>query len=147
MCIELNKGYRLIYFFLSSRRRHTRFDCDWSSDVCSSDLAEVRYAKFWVDCFRLDPANSGKDPRVNETYKAAYLIFGKALTSLKLRINPEERSKRRRNLNAAFSDKLDELRTKWEELDSHAAADLTEELRTSAIPILRAEWKVIETGG
>src|SRR5256886_10602403 len=25
--------------FFSSRRRHTRFDCDWSSDVCSSDLA------------------------------------------------------------------------------------------------------------
>src|SRR5688572_13590651 len=25
-------------FFISSRRRHTRFDCDWSSDVCSSDL-------------------------------------------------------------------------------------------------------------
>src|SRR2546430_12519058 len=23
--------------FFSSRRRHTRFDCDWSSDVCSSD--------------------------------------------------------------------------------------------------------------
>src|SRR2546430_11176566 len=28
----------LEYFFFSSRRRHTRFDCDWSSDVCSSDL-------------------------------------------------------------------------------------------------------------
>src|SRR2546430_7258497 len=27
------------HFFFSSRRRHTRFDCDWSSDVCSSDLA------------------------------------------------------------------------------------------------------------
>src|SRR5256886_13717706 len=27
-----------IIFFFSSRRRHTRFDCDWSSDVCSSDL-------------------------------------------------------------------------------------------------------------
>src|SRR2546430_330259 len=26
-----------MYFFFSSRRRHTRFDCDWSSDVCSSD--------------------------------------------------------------------------------------------------------------
>src|SRR2546430_5935278 len=25
-------------FFFSSRRRHMRFDCDWSSDVCSSDL-------------------------------------------------------------------------------------------------------------
>src|SRR5256886_7206993 len=31
------------FFFFSSRRRHTRFDCDWSSDVCSSDLgAELR---------------------------------------------------------------------------------------------------------
>src|SRR3989475_12084557 len=29
----------LCFFFFSSRRRHTRFDCDWSSDVCSSDLS------------------------------------------------------------------------------------------------------------
>src|SRR2546430_3314172 len=29
-------------FFFSSRRRHTRFDCDWSSDVCSSDLRRRR---------------------------------------------------------------------------------------------------------
>src|SRR5256886_7773577 len=28
----------VVFFFFSSRRRHTRFDCDWSSDVCSSDL-------------------------------------------------------------------------------------------------------------
>src|SRR6266481_7107911 len=28
-----------IFFFFSSRRRHTRWNCDWSSDVCSSDLA------------------------------------------------------------------------------------------------------------
>src|SRR5256885_13224015 len=28
-------------FFFSSRRRHTRLQCDWSSDVCSSDLSYV----------------------------------------------------------------------------------------------------------
>src|SRR5690606_39605803 len=28
-----------VFFFFSSRRRHTRFSRDWSSDVCSSDLA------------------------------------------------------------------------------------------------------------
>src|SRR5712692_5835833 len=28
----------LVFFFFSSRRRHTRWNCDWSSDVCSSDL-------------------------------------------------------------------------------------------------------------
>src|SRR5256885_7216045 len=29
-----------IFFFFSSRRRHTRLQGDWSSDVCSSDLAK-----------------------------------------------------------------------------------------------------------
>src|SRR5438046_5249127 len=29
------------FFFFSSRRRHTRLVSDWSSDVCSSDLAEL----------------------------------------------------------------------------------------------------------
>src|SRR6267143_2856426 len=33
----------LMFFFFSSRRRHTRWNCDWSSDVCSSDLD--RFAK------------------------------------------------------------------------------------------------------
>src|SRR2546430_13386634 len=31
----------MMFFFFSSRRRHTRFDCDWSSDVCSSDLGAL----------------------------------------------------------------------------------------------------------
>src|SRR5260370_32178476 len=32
----------MFFFFFSSRRRHTRFKCDWSSDVCSSDLSWSR---------------------------------------------------------------------------------------------------------
>src|SRR2546430_13854932 len=36
--------------FFSSRRRHTRFDCDWSSDVCSSDL---RLAGLLARCLAL----------------------------------------------------------------------------------------------
>src|SRR5262249_57958975 len=34
-----------VYFVLSRRRRHTRWVSDWSSDVCSSDLAHVRLAQ------------------------------------------------------------------------------------------------------
>src|SRR6266568_826721 len=34
-----------IFFFFSSRRRHTRWNCDWSSDVCSSDLKLVDRTK------------------------------------------------------------------------------------------------------
>src|SRR5207237_6404938 len=40
---------RLVFFFFSSRRRHTRFKCDWSSDVCSSDLATaIRATQEWI---------------------------------------------------------------------------------------------------
>src|SRR5256886_7380698 len=40
-------------FFFSSRRRHTRFDCDWSSDVCSSDLIRINLnAKLFVLAFQ-----------------------------------------------------------------------------------------------
>src|SRR5438132_5321626 len=34
----LSSDYFFSFFFFSSRRRHTRSLCDWSSDVCSSDL-------------------------------------------------------------------------------------------------------------
>src|SRR6266481_7080587 len=32
-----------MFFFFSSRRRHTRWNCDWSSDVCSSDLLDIQH--------------------------------------------------------------------------------------------------------
>src|SRR5205085_4134434 len=38
-------------FFFTSGRRHTRFDCDWSSDVCSSDLGMASTATgkgYWL---------------------------------------------------------------------------------------------------
>src|SRR6476661_10790814 len=50
MCVS----FRRSVLFFSSRRRHTRFKCDWSSDVCSSDVvgdrsAEGRdwYRRYW----------------------------------------------------------------------------------------------------
>src|SRR3712207_9567456 len=33
---------RGVFFFFSSRRRHTRYWRDWSSDVCSSDLVDIK---------------------------------------------------------------------------------------------------------
>src|SRR2546430_12513092 len=38
VCYYQTISHGCVFFFFSSRRRHTRFDCDWSSDVCSSDL-------------------------------------------------------------------------------------------------------------
>src|SRR6267143_3711278 len=52
-----------MFFFFSSRRRHTRWNCDWSSDVCSSDLGH-RSEHFLLP----DPAALGveEDGRLEE---------------------------------------------------------------------------------
>src|SRR5215210_8722696 len=42
------------FFFFSSRRRHTRYIGDWSSDVCSSDLALLRGDEARVDGLAAD---------------------------------------------------------------------------------------------
>src|SRR6266850_4011540 len=39
------------FFFFSSRRRHTRLQGDWSSDVCSPDLAQVAKSYFALRAF------------------------------------------------------------------------------------------------
>src|SRR5256885_3064960 len=43
----------LNFFFFSSRRRHTRLQGDWSSDVCSSDLSTI-----FRQTFKLAPGHS-----------------------------------------------------------------------------------------
>src|SRR5690242_18139922 len=48
-------------FFFSSRRRHTRLTCDWSSDVCSSDVAAALVDVYDIPTFAI----KGED---NDTY-------------------------------------------------------------------------------
>src|SRR2546430_12957248 len=65
--------YLILFFFFSSRRRHTRFDCDWSSDVCSSDLLDThaRVASSavaaspstWLDATRACVSSAANDLR------------------------------------------------------------------------------------
>src|SRR3989440_752026 len=48
LCTSSISSVRIVsypFFFFSSRRRHTRSDRDWSSDVCSSDLHAFRCAR------------------------------------------------------------------------------------------------------
>src|SRR2546428_5884344 len=60
-----------IFFFFSSRRRHTRSDRDWSSDVCSSDLtsepwlAPRRVHECWV-LGRFSPKAGTPPARIGE---------------------------------------------------------------------------------
>src|SRR2546422_6997420 len=39
---DMWRKFYLVFFFFSSKRRHTRCSRDWSSDVCSSDLELIR---------------------------------------------------------------------------------------------------------
>src|SRR2546430_11817228 len=83
------------FFFFSSRRRHTRFDCDWSSDVCSSDLSlyqsertePARYPRA-KPCRRRDTAPT---PGPHRPRRGGYVRPSPALT-----VRPAFRSEERR---------------------------------------------------
>src|SRR6266480_7943590 len=83
------------FFFFSSRRRHTRLTCDWSSDVCSSDLGMARFKTplLFIAGFIFMFVNGGLtgimfvaipfDQQVHDTYFVIahfhYIIFGAAV--------------------------------------------------------------------
>src|SRR5256886_8695545 len=83
--------------FVSSGRRHTRFDCDWISDVCSSDLfvgssllhqlgessAPRKYSTFFCAaelspswCSRYEPTNAiGTEPQTIQPTRRRFTVF------------------------------------------------------------------------
>src|SRR5215475_786753 len=69
MIFMLGSLHRTLFFFFSSRRRHTRFSRDWSSDVCSSDLRGLRLGvprEFF---------NEGVDPDVERSVRTAIAVL------------------------------------------------------------------------
>src|SRR5437870_13395554 len=50
------------FFFFSSRRRHTRWPRDWSSDVCSSDLEHVKPAVVFIKSERRERVTNRRLP-------------------------------------------------------------------------------------
>src|SRR5256885_16967716 len=62
--------YTVLFFFFSSRRRHTRLQGDWSSDVCSSDLEDTRrLAEAEIQAaVTLDPASAVYRTMLAELY-------------------------------------------------------------------------------
>src|SRR5690606_39769245 len=65
----------LLSFFFSSRRRHTRFSRDWSSDVCSSDLNGAPNVGSSTVVFGDDTTNrfaSAQDALMYRVFNSAY---------------------------------------------------------------------------
>src|SRR3712207_9238526 len=70
-----------LFFFFSSRRRHTRYWRDWSSDVCSSDLIWGATLTRWVS-------------RATKRYGSAFLSVGRVQSPTLVLIAERERERR-----------------------------------------------------
>src|SRR6266480_80840 len=71
----ISKAILSCFFFFSSRRRHTRLTCDWSSDVCSSDLeAEAlrHLDALYRTALRMTRSEADAEDLVQETYIRAF---------------------------------------------------------------------------
>src|SRR5260370_22416433 len=76
-------------FFFSSRRRHTRFKCDWSSDVCSSDLLPdsslfVNAPSFLPTTEPKGPPRISLTPLMRDVCPSMHRTFGSACSRLSL---------------------------------------------------------------
>src|SRR3712207_8953990 len=82
----------LIFFFFSSRRRHTRYWRDWSSDVCSSDLGPPDL----VDGSG-DHTNSATLVNKGLEVIEAHLLFDVPMSAIEVVVHPQSiRSEERR---------------------------------------------------
>src|SRR3712207_8827358 len=91
--------WRFYFFFFSSRRRHTRYWRDWSSDVCSSDLnIEENYSK-GSDLTGLDTGFKDLNDKLGGFHKSDLILIaarpgmGKTAFALNLVANAALRSK------------------------------------------------------
>src|SRR3712207_8533591 len=83
--------YIYFIFFFSSRRRHTRYWRDWSSDVCSSDLGET------LGVLYVSSLNRGKITETKQLAERVAKHIGLALANLSLRdtLNNQRSEERR----------------------------------------------------
>src|SRR5436190_11526764 len=91
-------GVLFCFFFFSSRRRHTRSLCDWSSDVYSSDLRNVdasprarRDAR--AVATKTPPVETAREPREHPLARSEERRVGKECRS---RWAPEHEKKKKR---------------------------------------------------
>src|SRR5690348_17364514 len=92
-----------LFFFFSSRRRHTRWTGDWSSDVCSSDLkvpyweyapnSEARGTILWVHGGPEDQARPVFDPMRHFLVSQGWRIVAPNVRSEERRVGKECRSR------------------------------------------------------
>src|SRR5437588_11534009 len=90
-------GLTFIFFFFSSRRRHTRSLCDWSSDVCSSDLVwqvdQARERARAADAALARGERWGPLHGISMTVKESFNVAGLPTRSEERRVGKEGRSR------------------------------------------------------
>src|SRR3712207_7139096 len=92
-----------VFFFFSSRRRHTRYWRDWSSDVCSSDLMAVYYA---TKAYVLSLSEALHEEAKPYSVKVSALCPGPTATEFRARANLDGRRSEERRVGK-------ECRSRW----------------------------------
>src|SRR6267142_4520955 len=81
-----------LFFFFSSRRRHTRLTCDWSSDVCSSDLRVLENAAAAVSAPGMSVDYAGESRQIRREGGTLTLTLGFAVILIYLVLAAQFRS-------------------------------------------------------
>src|SRR5689334_24308921 len=91
------RSHNISEFFFSSRRRHTSWNCDWSSDVCSSDLsAELPAVMVALDAsFVLRSRSGERKVKAADFFTGLFVTAlekGELLTAVEIPARPDRKS-------------------------------------------------------
>src|SRR5215213_7274746 len=77
----------MVFFFFSSRRRHTRLVSDWSSDVCSSDL--IQPGDLVLSCYGSGDFRAARVSRISNNHANRTLVRLRTAAGRELLSTPE----------------------------------------------------------
>src|SRR6266566_6059921 len=92
-----------IFFFFSSRRRHTRLQGDWSSDVCSSDLIP------WASNYFTETLIERTRKEFGQSFWGFLMLGGMSGGGMGFIFAPEKKAQAQRRLQEIMADTKREL--------------------------------------
>ncbi|MDO6692687.1 hypothetical protein Q4574_05300 [Aliiglaciecola sp. 3_MG-2023] len=143
--------FSFLNLVISKEQKVSEFRQEWIDAFRRelSDLtAAVFHIKFHLAAFQNDrlEKNAANRQTLATSLRESHETYCRTVTSLLLRINPDESDVVFAKMNAEFLEAFQAVRDSFNSSDYQRASDLCGDLREKAVPILKSEWKRVKRG-
>lgn len=143
--------FSFLNLVVSKEQKVSEFRQDWI-DAFRLELSELTAAVFHIS-YHLAAYENDRERKtavqeqtVASTLRESHETYSRTVTSLLLRINPDERNTKKAKMNSEFLAAFQAVRDAFNTADFSKASHLCSDLRQKAAPILKSEWERVKSG-